>query len=119
MNNIFKYGVIFLLTILVFVQIFCINKFKIDKNINECSVQNSKYNYKTLHQITEELSYLTDKSILSANQTNGEWCVKIRINGNKYELINEMLKLKNYNIGNYTISKKGNEEYVILDITPK
>lgn len=119
MNKVYRYGIIILLIALAFVQIFCINKVKKDNNINACSTQNYKIKSKTITEIIDELSCLKYKTILSAVETNGKWNVKVKINGDKESLLDEISKLKDYNINNYTISKSEKEKYIILEISTK
>lgn len=117
MIRIFKYIILMIMTILMFIQIFCIKSTQKVNNIKVYNTQNKSYDDKTLKQISEELDCLEEKTILSANQTDsGKWYVKLKIIGNKDELINEISKLKNYDIINYTINKNKDESYIIIDI---
>jgi hypothetical protein len=108
-----------LLIILVFVQIFCINTIEREKNINACSTQNYKYNNKTITEITNDLSWLKDKTVLSATETDGKWHMKVKIDGNKDELLDKISKLKDYDVSNFIVSKNEKENYVVLEISAK
>lgn len=118
MIKIYKYGAILILVIAAFTQIICINILKEDNNINVCSTK--KYEYtKNMNEIIDEISDIKSKTILSANEADGKWKVKLKINGNEQELLDEISKLKNYNINNYEIIKNEKEEYIILEISAK
>lgn len=119
MSRIFKYIILMAMIALIFIQISCINNMKKANNIKVYNAQNKFYNHKTLKQINEELDCLKEKTILSANQSDGKWYVKVKITGNKDELINEVSKLKNYDVINYIINKNKNESCIILDIRSK
>jgi hypothetical protein len=105
--------------IFVFLQIFCINNAEKDKNINVYNAKNELYNHKSLKQFNEDLNCLKEKNILSANVVDGKWYLKVKINGNKEELLNEISKLKNYDISDYIINKNKDESSIILEISTK
>jgi hypothetical protein len=120
MNKLFKYIFIVVMIIFVFVQIFYINK--IDKSKNTKVYNNAQkitYNHKTLKQFNEELNCLKEKTILSANETNGKWYIKVKIQGNKEDLLNEISKLENYDISDYIINKSKDENSIVLEISAK
>lgn len=119
MNKLFKFSIIMLLIILIFAQIFCIKTSKKDNNITVYKTQNYKYNNKPLKEINNDLNCLKDKCILSASKTDGKWHVKIKISGSKEELLNEISKLKKYDISNYIISRSEKENVIILEINAK
>lgn len=119
MNKFYKYGLIVFMIVLSFAQIICINTSKKGNNINVYNTQNYKYNNKSFKEINNELNCLKDKKVLSATKINGRWFVKLEISGKKEELLNEILKLKNYNISNYIINKNEKGNSVILEINAK
>ncbi|WP_026886470.1 hypothetical protein [Clostridium beijerinckii] len=119
MNKLLKHIILSIMIILAFAQIICINNIKKANNIKVYNPQNKFYDHKTLKQIDRELDCLTEKNIISANEKDGKWHVKIKISGNKDDLLNELLKLKNYNVNNYIIDKNKNEASIILDISTK
>ncbi len=119
MNKLYKCCIIILLIILVFAQIFCINAIEKENNINACSAKNYKYNNKTITEIANDLSCINDKTILSATETDGKWHVKVRIDGDKDQLLSELAKLKNYDISNFVVSKNEKEKYVELELSAK
>ncbi|EHI99730.1 hypothetical protein CDLVIII_3154 [Clostridium sp. DL-VIII] len=119
MNKLCKYCIIILLIMLVFVQIFCINAIERENNINAFNAQNYKYKNKTITEITNDLSYINDKTIVSATYTGGKWHVKVRINGDKDQLISELSKLKDYDISNFIVNKNEKEKYVELELSAK
>lgn len=120
MNKLFKYILIVVMIIFVFVQIFYINKIDKAKNTKVYNnARNITYNHKTLKEFNEELNCLKEKTILSANETNGKWYIKVKIQGNKEELLNEISKLENYDISDYVINKNKDENSIVLEISAK
>jgi hypothetical protein len=120
MNKLFKYILIIIMIIFVFAQILYINK--IDKAKNTKVYNNAQkvvYNHKTLKEFNEELNCLKEKTILSANETNGKWYIKVKIQGNREELLNEISKLENYEISDYIINKNKDENSIVLEISSK
>ncbi len=119
MNRLLKHIILSIMITLVFVQILCINNIKKANNIKVYNYQSKFYDHKALKQIDRELDCLTKKNILSANEKDGKWHVKIKISGSKDDLLNELPKLKNYDVNNYSIDKNKNEASIILDISTK
>lgn len=119
MSRIYKHILIIVVIIFVFVQISCINIMNEAQNNKVSNVQNAtyKYNHKTLRQLNEELNYLKEKTILSANEIDGKWYVKIKIQGTREELLNEISKLKDYDINDFIINKNKDENSIILEIS--
>jgi len=120
MNKLYKYIVIIVMIVLAIAQVFYIIKIDKGKNIKVYNnAQKIIYNHKTLKEFNEELNCLKEKTILSANEINEKWYVKIKIEGNKEELLNEISKLENYNISDYIINKNKDENSIILEISVK
>ncbi|MCE5221415.1 MAG: hypothetical protein LLF98_09180 [Clostridium sp.] len=121
MNKLFKYILIILMIIFVFVQIFYINKINKEKNKKVYNnAQKVIYNNnKTLKEFNDELNCLKEKNILSANEVNKKWYIKVKIQGNKEELLNEISKLENYEISDYIINKNKDENSIVLEISAK
>ncbi|OCB00331.1 hypothetical protein [Clostridium beijerinckii] len=119
MNRLLKHIILSIMIILAFTQILCINNIKKANNIKVYNYQNKFYDHKTLKQINRDLDCLNEKNILSANEKDGKWHVKIKISGSKDDLLNELPKLKNYDVNNYIIDKNKNETSIILDISTK
>jgi uncharacterized membrane protein len=122
MNKLFKYILIIVMIVFVFVQIFYINK--IDKAKNNKVYNNAQKviynnNNKTLKEFNEELNCLKEKTILSANEINKKWYIKVKIQGNKEELLNEISKLENYEISDYIINRNKDENSIVLEISSK
>jgi len=120
MNKLFKYILIIVMIIFVFVQIFYINK--IDKAKSTKVYNNAQkiiYNHKTLKEFNEELNCLKEKNILAAYEINKKWYIKIKIQGDKEELLNEISKLENYEISDYIINKSKAENSIVLEISSK
>lgn len=119
MNRLLKRIILSIMIILAFAQILCINNIKKANNIKVYNYQNKFYDHETLKQINRDLDCLNEKNILSANEKDGKWHVKIKISGSKDDLLNELPKLKNYDVNNYIIDKNKNETSIILDISTK
>lgn len=120
MNKLYKYIVIIAMIVLVIAQVFYIIKIDKGKNIKVYNnAQKIIYNHKTLKEFNEELNCLKEKTILSANEINEKWYIKIKIEGNKEELLNEISKLENYNINDYIINKNEDENSIVLEISVK
>jgi hypothetical protein len=119
MNKLHKYIILTIMIVLIFAQIFCINNIKKANNIKVYNTQNELDNYISLKQFNEDLNRLKEKTILSANEVNGKWFVKVKINGNNNDLVYEISKLKNYDISNYVINKNKDENCIILEISAK
>ena len=120
MNKLYKYIVIIVLIVLVIAQVFYIINIYKEKNIKVYNnAQKIIYNHKTLKEFNEELNCLKEKTILSANEINKKWYIKIKIEGNKEELLNEISKLENYNISDYIINKNKDENSIVLEISVK
>lgn len=119
MNRLYKNILILVIIILAFVQIICINIMNKVKNIKVSNMQNITYNHKTLKEFNDELNCLKEKRILSANEVNGKWYVKVKVEGKREELLNEISKLGTYNISDFIINKNQDENSVILEISSK
>ena len=120
MNKLYKYIVIIVMIVLVISQVFYIISMGKEKNIKVYN--NAKkviYNHKTLKEFNEELNCLKEKTILSANEINKKWYIKIKLEGNKEELLNEISKLENYNISDYIINKNKDKNSIVLEISTK
>ncbi|HEX9027406.1 MAG TPA: hypothetical protein VF839_13195 [Clostridium sp.] len=120
MNKLYKYLLIIVMIAFIFAQVFYINKIDKAKNIKVYNnAQKVIYNHKTLKEFNEELNCLKEKNIVSANEINGKWYIKIKIIGNKEELLNEISKLENYDISDYIINKNKDENSIVLEISAK
>ncbi|OOM81003.1 hypothetical protein CLPUN_11630 [Clostridium puniceum] len=119
MSKIVKYVLIIIMIMLMAAQTFFINKANKEKDVSVYNVKSTITKYKSLKEINEELSCLKEKNILSANEINGKWYVKIKIEGDKQELLDEVSKIKNYEIRDYIITKNRGENSVVLEISAK
>ena len=119
MSKILKYFLVIILIVIVFVQIYCINIKNNEKNIRVYNTLDNTQKHKDLNELYEELSCIKEKEIVAANKRDGVWYVKIKISGNKEELLNNISKLRNYDISDYTISKKEDKCNIMLEISPK
>ncbi|MGN0143929.1 MAG: hypothetical protein ACI398_03030 [Clostridium sp.] len=92
---------------------------KLNKKINEKPVSievHEEVRAKDLSQLKKELSILNNCIILNAYNDNDRWCIKLKLYGDKQDILNEMNKLEAYDIKNYIISKNNTKYYVIMDI---
>lgn len=120
MNKLYKYLLIIVMIAFILAQVFYINKIDKEKNIKVYNnAQKVIYNHKTLKELNAELNCLKEKNIVSANEINGKWYIKIKIMGNKEELLNEISKLENYDISDYIINKNKDENSIMLEISAK
>lgn len=119
MIKIFKYILIITMAILMISQTFFINTINKEKDVAVYNVNRTISNYKSLKEINEELSCLKEKNILSANKIDGKWHVKVKIQGDKQELLDEISKLKKYEISDYIITRSKGENAIVLDISSK
>lgn len=119
MSKIFKYILIIIMSMIMVAQIFFINKNNNVKDVAVYSVKGTISKYKSLKEINEELSHLKEKNILSANEIDGKWRVKVKIQGDKQELLDEISKLKDYEISNYIITRNKGENSIVLEISSK
>lgn len=120
MNKFFKYMWIIIMIIFLFLQVFYINKINKAKNIKVYNnAQKIVYNHKNLKEFNEELNSLKEKTILSESEINGKWYIKIKIQGNKEELLNQISILKNYEINECVINKNKDENSIVLEISSK
>lgn len=72
--------------------------------------------YKDLSILKNELNCLEKCKIISAENDKSKWKVKIKITGEKEEILNEMINLQKYEITSYCIKKNSNESSVILEM---
>lgn len=120
MNRMYKKVLIIIMFIIAICQVFFINKINKEKNIAVYNnVDRIIINHKSLKDLNEELSCLKEKKILSANEVNGKWYVKVKLQGNREELEGEMSKLSNYEICDYIINKTKEENSIVLEICSK
>ena len=105
--------------IFIFVQVYFINKLNNTKDVIVYDTQNKIDNHKTLVEINKELNCLKEKNILSAKKNNEKWVIEIKIQGSKETLLNEISKLKNYDISDYIIRRNEGKNSLILKISEK
>lgn len=115
----FKYILIITMVILMISQTFFINKINKEKDVAVYNVKKTITKYKSLKEINEELSCLKEKNILAANKIDGKWHVKVKIQGSKQELLDEITKFKKYEISDYIITRSKGENAIVLDISSK
>ena len=119
MIKIFKYILIIIMGVLMFSQTFFINIINKEKDVAVYNVNKTITKYKSLKEINEELSCLKEKNILSANKIDEKWHVKVKIQGSKEELLDEITKFKKYEISDYIITRSKGENAIVLEISSK
>ena len=82
MNRMYKKVLIIMMAVIAIVQAFFINKINKESNVAVYNnADRAVVNYKSLKDFNDELNCLTEKNILSANEINGKWYVKVKIHG--------------------------------------
>lgn len=110
---------ILLITILALVQSLVIYKVNEINNYESIVVQSNTSTQKDLLDFYEELNCLKERNIIAANEINGQWHIKLQIEGDKEHILEELLKLQVYNISDYSISHSNNINTVIVEISDK
>lgn len=120
MSKLHKDIMIIIMIALVFVQISCINWSDKGKYIQENNSQKEpKRNKITLKELNEELKQLNFNNIMSANEVDGKWYVKLKILGDKNELLEQIEKLRAFDITEYSINKNTEESSIIVKVSSK
>lgn len=110
---------ILLITILALVQSLVIYKVNEINNYESIVVQSNTSTQKDLLDFYEELNCLKERNIIAANEINGQWHIKLQIEGDKEHILEELLKLQVYNISDYSINHSNNINTVIVEISDK
>lgn len=117
MKKLSKNTMITLTIIFALVQSLFIYKTNEENKSKVCIDQSNIKSYKNLSQFNQELDCLAEKSIIAANQVDGKWHIRLKIQGNKEYILNELSKLKAYDISDYVINHNSYENTVIIEIT--
>lgn len=120
MNRICKYVIIIAMALLFIIQVFYIKKKNKENNAlvyNNMTTPVAKH--KSLKEFSDELKCLKEKSILSANEVNGKWYIKVKIQGGKEKLLEEIYKLKNYEVSDYIINSNKGENSIVIEMSSK
>lgn len=110
---------ILLITILALVQSLVIYKVNEINNYESIVVQSNTSTQKDLLDFYEELNCLKERNIIAANEINGQWHIKLQIEGDKEHILEELSKLQVYNISDYSINHSNNINTVIVEISDK
>lgn len=110
---------ILLITILALVQSLVIYKVNEINNYESIVVQSNTSTQKDLLDFYEELNCLKERNIIAANEINGQWHIKLQIEGDKEHILDELSKLQVYNISDYSINHSNNINTVIVEISDK
>lgn len=119
MSRVIKNLIILFIIIISITQSLAIYKFNKIINSKSISVQGNTSIEKDLLDFNEELGFLEKMKILSANKIDGDWHIKLQIEGDKEHIIGELSKLKIYNINSYSIKHVNNINEVIVEIIDK
>lgn len=85
----------------------------------QCEVQlqeNKSIKYKDLSTLNNELSCLKMCQLISATNDKTKWKVKVKLTGNRNDILNQMVNLQKYEITSYYIKKNSEESYVVLEM---
>lgn len=78
--------------------------------------KNTSIKYKTLSKLNNELSCLKMCKFIGANNDGEKWKVKIKMSGDRKNILSEMINLKKYEITSYRIVKNNDENFIILEM---
>lgn len=78
--------------------------------------KNISIKYKTLSKLNNELSCLKICNLIGASNDGEKWKVKIRMSGDRKNILSEMINLKKYEITSYRIVKNNDENFIILEM---
>lgn len=119
MSRVIKNLIILFIIIISITQSLAIYKFNKIINSKSIVVQGNTSIEKDLLDFNEELGFLEKMKILSANKIDGDWHIKLQIEGDKEHIIGELSKLEIYNINSYSIKHVNNINEVIVEIIDK
>lgn len=72
--------------------------------------------YKDLSTLNNELKCLQKCKIIGAENDKEKWKVKVKLTGDRKEILNEMINLQKYEITSYYMKKSLDENFVVLEI---
>lgn len=78
--------------------------------------KNISIKYKTLSKLNNELSCLKICNLIGASNDGEKWKVKIKMSGDRKNILSEMINLKKYEITSYRIVKNNDENFIILEM---
>ena len=78
--------------------------------------KNISIKYKTLSKLNNELSCLKICNLIGASNDGEKWKVKIKMSGDRKNILSEMISLKKYEITSYRIVKNNDENFIILEM---
>ena len=62
---------------------------------------------------------MKEKNIIAANEVDGKWYIKLKFEGNKEHLLEELSKLQIYNISEYSINHSDDKNTITVEISDK
>ena len=78
--------------------------------------KNTSIKYKTLSKLNNELSCLKICNLIGASNDGEKWKVKIKMSGDRKNILSEMINLKKYEITSYRIVKNNDENFIVLEM---
>lgn len=115
MNRKIKIAIVFLcLTTMIqtaFIYYFDNKSIKQNMNANTINV-----NALSLKDVYNSIGCNNDMQIIDAEKNNCGWNIRLQIKGNRNTIVEKVNNLKNCSINGYTISKKDDENTVILNV---
>ena len=119
MKRIFIKIICLILILLSVIQVQINSKFAREKekmNSITGTHKNTSIKYKTLSKLNNELSCLKICNLIGASNDGEKWKVKIRMSGDRKNILSEMINLKKYEITSYRIVKNNDENFIILEM---
>lgn len=107
------------LILLSFIQIsldYMLSKEQEDLQYESQFEENRSIKYKDLSTLNNELSCLKMCELISACNDKSKWKVKVKLTGDKAEILNEMINMQKYEITSYYIRKNCEERFVVLEM---
>ncbi|MDO5516900.1 MAG: hypothetical protein Q4F66_05050 [Clostridium sp.] len=108
-----------ILIMIAFIQVLLNNKLSKEQEKLQHEVQieeNQGIKYKDLSTLNNELNCLKRCEIIGASNDKSKWKVKVRVTGNKEDILNEMINFQKYEITSYNIRKNYEESFIILEM---
>lgn len=119
MKRIFIKIICLILILLSVIQVQINSKFAREKekmNSITGTHKNTSIKYKTLSKLNNELSCLKMCNLIGANNDGEKWKVKIKMSGDRKNILSEMISLKKYEITSYRIVKNNDENFIVLEM---
>ena len=119
MKRIFIKIICLILILLSVIQVQINSKFAREKekmNSITDTHKNTSIKYKTLSKLNNELSCLKICNLIGASNDGEKWKVKIKMSGDRKNILREMISLKKYEITSDRIVKNNDENFIVLEM---